>query len=165
MSTRYTLAGRTPLLNGLFAGLACALTLAVTAGPAFADPQNLGRVEVQGRVFEAPLRYDVRAACRNIDDQLQLSLERLAHNEGLYGQMQVQMVLNDQGVEAVQARGLSPKMSVGVRQAVRQLQCGPQVASGPQIYRFNIAFVDPYAPTNRTVAAATGDVQVLALGR
>ena len=43
MSTRYSIAQRTPLLNSLFAGVACAISLTLTAGPALAAPGDLER--------------------------------------------------------------------------------------------------------------------------
>lgn len=70
MSTRYSIAQRTPLLNSLFAGVACAATLALTAGPALAAPGDIDRVEISGRVFEAPMRYDVRASCQGSVSEL-----------------------------------------------------------------------------------------------
>lgn len=41
MSTRYSIAQRTPALNTLFAGLACAIALALSAGPALAQSTEM----------------------------------------------------------------------------------------------------------------------------
>ncbi|WP_422012388.1 hypothetical protein [Roseateles sp.] len=43
MSTVYSIAQRTPALNSLFAGLACAIALALTAGPAMARPVDAAK--------------------------------------------------------------------------------------------------------------------------
>ena len=84
MSSRYSIAQRTPLLNTLFAGIACAATLALTAGPAMAAPGDLDRVEISGRVVEAPLRYDVRASCQSAEAQLQANLGKTWARERSY---------------------------------------------------------------------------------
>jgi hypothetical protein len=43
MSTAYSIAQRTPTINSLFAGLACAITLTLTAGPAMARPVDAAK--------------------------------------------------------------------------------------------------------------------------
>lgn len=144
MSNRYSIAQRTPLLNTLFAGIACAITLTLAAGPALAQPGDLERVEVSGRVVEAPVRYDLRAGCANVDTQLQDALQTTWERERRVGQVKVQIVMDGGDITAVSANGVSNSVERSVRQAVNSLSCGEHVAtSGPQIYRFRVDFIDP----------------------
>lgn len=153
MSNRYSLAQRTPLLNGLFASIACAVTLTLTAGPALAEPGDLERVEINGRVVEAPARYDVHAACADLEGQLQSALERTWLVEGRYGEVNVQFVMKNGEVGAVQAKGISNLVARNVRTAVNRLQCGPQLTADAQIYRFNVNFINPRAPSSDAATA------------
>jgi hypothetical protein len=163
MSRRYSIAQRTPSLNSLVAGLACAITLTLTVGPALAQSADLERVEIKGRVIEAPARYDVLAACPDIAARLPGALDRAWHVHGRYGEVQVQFVM-DQGVpEAVQAKGISNLVAREVRNAVSRLDCGPQTVAGPQVYRFVVDFIDPYQPRSTQTAAASSGVPRIAL--
>lgn len=148
MSIRYSIAQRTPSLNSLFAGLACAITLTLTAGPALAQTEEMGRVEVSGRVVEAPIRYDVHANCKDIEAQLQGALDQTLLREGRYGEVKVQLALENGEVSGVQARGISNKVAGQVRTAVNRLDCGPQASSGTQIYAFSVDFIDPETRAN-----------------
>jgi len=125
----------------LFAALA-ALTLA--AGPALA--QDLERVEVRGRVVEAAPRYDVKASCADIEDRLQTMLARTWEEERRYGEVKVQMVLENGQIGAVQAKGISNTVARKVGNAVHRLDCNNQAAAGPQVYRFSVDFINPDAP-------------------
>ena len=145
MSLAYSIAQRTFSLNSLFAGAACAIALTLTAGPALAQSSDMGRVEVHGRVVEAPIRYDVRASCSDIEGQLQSALESTWMREGRYGEVKVQFVMENGEVGAVQAKGISNAVARQVRHAVNRLQCGPQAATSTQIYSFSVDFVDPHA--------------------
>lgn len=155
MSTRYSIAQRTPLLNSLFAGLACAATLALTAGPAMASPDSLERVEVRGKVIEAPVRFDVTASCAGIERQLQDALQTTWVRERMAGRVRVQFVMQDGEIETVRARGWGNSVERSVRDAVRALNCGPQAAADARIYRFNIDFIDPNDPSYRAAPSAT----------
>lgn len=167
MPSRFSIAQRTSTLNSLFAGLACAITLTLTAGPAWAQSQDFERVEISGRVIEAPARFDVRAACSDIDGQLQSALERTWAVQGRYGEVKVQFVLDNDGVGAVQAKGISNLVSREVRTAVGRLHCSPQTTTADaQIYRFSVDFVNPRAPAPATATAARpGAVRVAVLSR
>jgi len=147
MSTRYSLAQRTPMLNSLFAGLACAVTLTLTAGPAFAGSSELERVNVQGRMVEAPVRYDVTAACTGIERQLQTALEETWQKSQREGVVAVQFVMQDDAIQSVSATGLSNGVERSVRKAVRALQCGAQATTTAQVYRFQVQFTEPDATT------------------
>lgn len=153
MSTRYSLAQRTPLLNGVFAALACAATLTLTAGPAMAAPGELARVEVQGRVVEAPVRYDVSTSCAGIERQLQDALQTTWLRERQAGIVRVQFLMQDGEIESVRARGVATSVERSVRQAVNALNCGAQASAEARIYRFNVEFVDPYSPGYRDAVA------------
>lgn len=146
MSIRYSIAQRTPSLNSLFAGLACAISLIVTAGPALAQTAEMGRVEVSGRVVEAPIRYDVRANCKDIEGQLQTALELIWLREGRFGEVEVQFAIQNGEVTGAEAQGISNLVARQVRSAVNRLDCGPQSTSGTQIYGFSVDFIDPNAP-------------------
>lgn len=164
MSTAYSIAQRTPLLNSLFAGIACAATLALTAGPALAQPGELERVEISGRVYEAPTRYDIRAACTDIDVQLQEALQGTWERERRTGEVRVQLVLNDGDIASVTTQGMSNTIKRSVRQAVNRLDCGTQRASGAQVYRFVVDFFDPEDRRFERLASAKSGVR-LALAR
>lgn len=154
MSTRYSLAQRTPLQNSLFAGVACAITLTLAAGPALAAPGDLERVEVSGRVVEAPVRYDIHDACANLDKQLQDALQTTWENERRVGQVKVQIVIDGGEVTAVRANGISNRIERTVRNATNMLECGPQKTAGTQIYRFRVDFIDPDDRNNQQLAGA-----------
>jgi hypothetical protein len=155
MSRPYSIAPRSAALNGLFASLACAMALTLTAGPALAQPVGMERVEVHGRVVDAPLRYDVRANCDAIETQLQDELQTTWEHEQRVGQVQVQFVMDGSEVTAVKAQGISSAHERAVRHAVNALTCGQHASAGPQVYRFTVAFVDP----------ATSSTQMAAVGR
>lgn len=165
MSTRYSLSRRSPALNGLFAGLACAITLALTAGPAFAEPADLERVEVSGRVIEAPARYDVHSACADLDGQLQSALGRIWEDEARYGEVKVQFVMENGEVAAVQAKGISQKIARSVRNAMNKLDCGPRTVAAAQIYRFSVDFIDPNRSSTQMAGAKPAGVRVAVLSR
>ena len=150
MPTAYSIAQRTLTHNGVFAGIACALALALTAGPALAQ-SSLDRVEVSGRVIEAPERFDVRESCHQVDAQLQRRLQSTWLREREYGQVDVRFVVTDGQVQAVQARGMSFFVAHDVRRAVGQLRC---TGTGTSIYRMQVAFVDPAAPPAATLAGS-----------
>lgn len=154
MSTRYSLAQRTPVMNSVFAGLACAITLTLAAGPALAE-SDMERVEVSGRVIEAPARYDVHTACDDLEGQLQSALERTWALEGRYGEVKVQFVMENGQLGGVQANGISSSIARDVRSAVYRLHCGPQATASAQIYRFSIDFVDPRNAASDTQTAGT----------
>ncbi|MFT7771995.1 hypothetical protein [Roseateles sp.] len=143
MPIRYSLAQRTPLLNGLFAGLACALALTLTAGPALADTAGLERVEISGHVIEAPARYDVHASCNAIEKQLQEALQTTWERERRTGRVRVQLVMDGGDITAVKTDGMSNSVQRSVRNAINGLDCGQQASTGPQIYRFSVDFIDP----------------------
>lgn len=155
MPTRYSIAQRTPLLNTLFAGLACAITLTLAAGPALADPGTLERVEIQGRVIEAPVRYDVTDSCAGIERQLQDALQTTWLRERQAGRVRVQFVMQGNEIEGVRARGWGNSVERSVRNAVNALECGPQASAEARVYRFNIEFVDPYARDYGTARSGT----------
>ncbi|MFG6432063.1 hypothetical protein [Roseateles sp. LYH14W] len=139
--------------RSLFAGLAL-LTLA--AAPALAQAQALERVEIHGRVVEATPRYDVHAACKGLDNQLASALTKAWLEEGRYGEVKVQLVLENGRVGAAEATGISRAVSRKVRAAMHRLDCAQQ-AAGTQVYRFSVDFIDPNATTiGETRTAARG---------
>ncbi|MDR7334820.1 hypothetical protein [Roseateles asaccharophilus] len=159
MSTRYSLSQRTSTQNSLFAALACAITLTLTAGPALAAP--LDRVEVSGRgVVEAPVRYDVTKQCRNIGPQLEEALQTTWAKQRAMGSVRVQLLMENGQVAGVKARGLSAPVARAVRNAVQELDCGPQAVASAQIYRFAVDFVDPndsrFHDSSRMASAQSG---------
>lgn len=165
MSIRYSIAPRSNALNGLFASLSCTIALTLTAGPALAAPGDLERVEVSGRMVEAPLRYDVRAGCANIETQLQDALQTTWMREQRAGLVRVQVVMDGGDIQAVDASGMSNIHERAVRQAVNGLQCGAQASSGAQIYRFSVAFVDPAAESAARTARATRPYRIALLSQ
>lgn len=161
----FSLAQRTALHNGLFAGLACAIALTVTAGPALAQAADLGRVEVRGRVIEAPVRYDVHTACNDLDGQLQGALGRIWEDEARYGEVKVQLFMENGEIGAVQAKGISSKISRGVRNAVSRLDCGPRTTAAAGIYHFSVDFIDPRDSATRTAGSNPAGVRVAVFRR
>lgn len=163
MPIRYSIAQRSPLLNGLFAGLACALTLTLTAGPALAEPADLARVEVSGHVIQAPARYDVHANCQALEEQLQDALQTTWERERGRGQVKVQFVVDGGEVTDVQTKGLSHTIQRAVRQAVSRLDCGAQASAGAQVYRFSVDFIDPDNRRQRAAGFARAGYRVALL--
>jgi hypothetical protein len=145
MSTRYSLSQRTPTQNSLFATLACAITLTLTAGPAMAQSPALDRVEISGRVVEAPVRFDVTTQCRNIGTQLEEALQTTWAKQRALGSVHVRLLMEAGQVTGVKARGISYPVARAVRNAVQELDCGPQAVASAQIYSFIVDFVDPEA--------------------
>ena len=131
--------------------------MALAAGPALANPADLERVEISGRTFEAPVRYDVNASCANIDDQLQDALQSTWDRERRVGKVTVKLVMDGGDVTAVQADGISNAIERSVRRAVYRLDCGTQTqaTAGAQIYRFRVDFIDPEAQTQAQRTAST----------
>lgn len=143
MSSRYSLSQRTSTQNSLFAALACAITLTLTAGPAMAQGNKLERVEVSGRLVEAPVRRDIVAQCRDIGAQLNQTLQTSLRRHHAEGSVQVRLLMEEGQITDVKARGMSAPVARAVRNAVQELNCGPQVLADAQIYRFSVDFVDP----------------------
>lgn len=152
MPTLYSIAQRTTTHNGLFAGLACALALTLTAGPALAQTR-LDRVEVNGNVFEGTPRHDVRASCANVDTRLEDELISTWFRDRTPGTLDVVFVVKDAKVQAARAHGGTVLANRDVRRAVSHLDCS---GSGPgtSIYRMQVAFVDPAVPAAPTASAA-----------
>lgn len=169
MSTRYSIAQRTPSQNSLFAALACAVTLTLTAGPALAQEPALARVEISGRVVEAPTRYDVLANCPDIEAQLGAYLHTTWMRERRTGEVKVDLLMEDGEVAGAKARGISHVVARAVRNAVQRLDCGPQTVAGTQIYRFSVDFIDPDSEAYRnreTQTAQAGQAGIrLAMSR
>ena len=145
MSQSFTISQRSLKLNGLFAGIACAMSLTLAAGPALAQTATLERVEVGGKVIEAQARNDVRTACADIDGQLEGALNGIWAREGRNGEVAVQFVMQNGAIDAVTATGISQVVARSVRQAVSRLDCGPQLTADAQTYRFSVDFVGPNA--------------------
>ncbi|PZP27784.1 MAG: hypothetical protein DI603_20890 [Roseateles depolymerans] len=132
-----------PLLNALFAGLACAIALLITTAPAFAQsPIAPARVEVHGHTGAMPLRHDISKVCTGIADQLEDALQSTWMNEQQNGELAVQMVMQAGEIVGVQARGMSSKVVYAVRRAVGNLQCSG-ASEDNAVYRFRLAFVMP----------------------
>lgn len=125
--------------RSLFAGLA---VLMLAAAPALSQAQALERVEIHGRVVETTPRYDVHAACKGLEDQLASALHKAWLEEGRYGQVKVQLVMENGRVDAAEATGVSGALSRKVRAAMHRLDCAQQTA-GTQVYRFSVDFIDP----------------------
>ncbi len=120
---------RTPLILGLLAGMACGIALSSFA-PSAADPAQLGRL-------------DLRASCPRFADQLEAELDAVWARERLFGDVQVQLVLDDGRVQSVQTRGRFGLLNSAVRTAAQRLSCGPQAPAGRQVFSFNVSFIDP----------------------
>ncbi len=142
----YSIGQRTPAINSLFAGLACAIALTLTAGPALAVTET-ERVEVHGRMVEAPVRYDVHTTCADFDAQLQRRLEQAATRERVASDVSVQYVIENGAVGSVRARSNDGRLNHAVRAAVLSLSCGPQASADAQVYRFVVNFAEPGART------------------
>jgi len=150
-------------LNRLFA---CAAAMTLAAGPALAQSSEMDRVEIRGRVVDAPVHYNVHETCDDIDGQLQSMLQKTWEREGRYGEVKVQFVMEHGDVNAVQANGISHIVARDVKNAVHRLHCGPQATASAQIYRFDVAFVDPNAPRDLiTAKARRNGVQISMLSR
>ena len=144
MHTASFTARRSPIISGLLAGIACAFA----AGPALAQSEGLERVEVRGRVVEATARHDVRAACDDMEGRLQSMLARTWAEQGRYGEVKVQLVLENGEIRAVDAKGISHAVARQVRSAVHRLDCAGQATAGVAVYRFSVDFIDPNAPAS-----------------
>lgn len=158
MPTQYSIAQRTATHNGLFAGLACALALALTAGPALAQT-TLDRVVVNGKVFEGTARFDVRQSCANVDAVLQEQLANTWFRDPTPSELDVTFAVQDGQVKAVRASGGPMQTNREVRRAVRLLECSRD-ASGTSIYRMQLAFVSPEDAT-APAASAQGPARIV----
>ncbi|MDR7272452.1 hypothetical protein J2X20_005135 [Pelomonas saccharophila] len=141
---------------------------ALAAGPALADPASeLTRVEVQGRTVEAPVRYDVHAACAGFETQLQDALQTAWIRERYTGNVMVQFVMEGGQISAVKARAATFSAQRSVSRAVQDLQCGAQAKAQPQIYRFRVDFIDPDSQPYRgdtQIAGASSAVRIARVG-
>lgn len=146
--------------------LACSAALVLAAGAAAAQTADMGRVEIHGRVIDAPVRYDVHAQCANLESQLERPLSVAWFNEQRYGSVLVQFLMEGGEIKATQAQGLSWGTQLAVRRAVNRLNCGPQRVASAQLYRFRIDFVDPDAPADtRTADDGVPVIRVASLSR
>lgn len=132
---------RTPLILGLLAGMACGIALSVT-GPSAADPAQVGRL-------------DLHASCPQLVDQLEAALDPIWARERLFGDVRVQLVIENGRVDAVQTQGRFGLLNSAVRAAVKGLSCGPQAPSGKQIFSFNVSFIDPDRTSRAEAVAKT----------
>ena len=147
--------------RSLFAASSALATLTLAAAPAFAQSEAMERVEIRGRVVEATPRYDVHAACADLRNELQTALARTWADEGRYGEVKVQLLLENDGVSTVQAKGISSAVARKVRAAVHRLECARQTTAGAEIYRFSVDFIDPNAPaSSETRTAGTRGVRI-----
>jgi hypothetical protein len=159
-------ARRHPALSAL-TGIAFAVAT-FAAGPVLADPASeLTRVEVQGRTVEAPVRYDVHAACAGFEAQLQDALQTAWIRERYSGHVLVQFVMEGGQISAVKASGTTFSAQRSVSRAVQDLRCGLQAQAQPQIYRFRVDFIDPdsqpYRSADAQVAGAPSAVRIARL--
>jgi hypothetical protein len=147
--------------RSLLVAVSAAATLTLAATPAAADSNTLERIEIRGRIVEAAPRYDVHAACAGLQEQLLHALGRTWFDEGRYGEVKVQMVLENGRVDTVKATGISGKVARKVRAAVHRLECTRQDTADAEIYRFSVDFIDPDAPaSSATRLARTRGVRV-----
>ncbi len=134
--------------------LAGAALLTLAAGPALAQNSGMERVEVRGgRVLETVPRHDVRMACSALEEELQTALARTWVDEGKYGEVKVQFVLENGRVSTVQARGVSSTIARQVRAAMHKVDCTSSTTADAQVYRFTVDFVDPQATGDARMAA------------
>lgn len=147
---------RTAFNRSLFAALAA---LTITTVPAFAQAAELERVEINGRVVEATPRYDVHAACADLDEQLGKVLYRTWLEEARYGEVKVQFIVQNGRVAAAEAKGISATVAHKVRAAMRRVDCSQQ-AAGTQVYRFSVDFVNPNAPDDRSDTRTAGAARI-----
>lgn len=142
---------------------AAAATIALTAGaaPAADDATQLNRVEVAGQTLAAPIRYDVHAACASIEEDLQRPLYKAWAREQRPAEINVSFVLRGQEISDVRAQGDASGYRQDVRRAVHQLRCASAQASAtPQVYTFQVAFLDE---AGRQQQAAAGKPYRIAL--
>lgn len=134
--------------------LAATALLTLAAAPAMAQTGAMERVEVRGgRVLETVPRHDVHSACSAIEEELQTALARTWVDEGRYGEVKVQFVLENGRVSTVQARGVSNAVSRQVRAAMHKVDCTSRATADAQVYRFTVDFVDPQASADTRMAA------------
>lgn len=134
--------------------LATIALLTLAAGPALAQTGGMERVEVRGgRVLETVPRHDVHSACSAIEEELQTALARTYVDEGRYGEVKVQFVLENGRISTVQARGVSNTVSRQVRAAMHKVDCTSRATADAQVYRFTVDFVDPQASADARMAA------------
>lgn len=139
--------------RSLSASLVALTAMTIAAVPAFAQAEELERVEVNGRVIEATPRTDVHAACADLDEQLGKALYRTWLEEASYGEVKVQFVVENGRVGAADAKGISAAVARKVRAAMRRVDCSQQTA-GAQVYRFSVDFINPNARTGSDTRTA-----------
>jgi hypothetical protein len=138
--------------------------LAATAGAcvslgaaAQTDTTQLRRVEVNGQTLMAPERYDVRASCAALEDELVMPLEVALMRERVGDELRVSFVLSNGQISDVRARGTSHVYETAVKRAVTKMHCmDAQAATSPQVYAFKVAFIDPYTAERRADTQTAG---------
>lgn len=144
-------------LRRLATGLTGAATLMMAAGAAQANVPTLERVAVNGRIVEAPTRFDMRASCHALDAQLQEALQLTWERERPNGAVDVRVVMDGSEIADVHTAGLTQPVRRAVRQAVSRLECGPQAQAGAQVYRFSVDFGAPGATGPRLAGYTRSD--------
>lgn len=135
--------------------LLSSVMLGLTASPtAQAQEPAASRIEVTGT------RYDVRALCPAIDDDLRVQLARRLRMLPGQALVEVAFHLDGRRIDGVETRGSTPDARKAIRQAVQEIGCD-NAGAGRQRVRFDVVYrwhdrVDAEQVTQRAQAVRVG---------
>lgn len=100
---------------------------------------------------QGPARYDILANCPALAEQLPERLASAKNELGREGTVQVQLVVDAQGLQRIESIAGPRAYQTRVRTALQGLDCKPASA---QRYVLNIRFEDGFAPMTTQLATA-----------
>jgi hypothetical protein len=124
---------------------ACALAIFMTFGTAMAAanaPVEMQRVEVAGQKSADMARFDVRAACPAITQEIKNELTSAFDRYQATGLIKVEFRLQGNQINAVATRGGPIEYREPIRRIVRNLACTDK-SGGNQLYAFEVNFTQP----------------------
>lgn len=131
------------------------LAITMTFGTAMAAasaPVEMQRVEVSGQKSADIARFDVRAACPGIAQELKKNLSTSFDRYQASGVVKVQFRVQGEQVSAVQALGGPSEYRRPIRRAVENLSCSDKTGAN-QLYAFELSFSEPKEGSTDQVVA------------
>ncbi len=118
------------------------LAISMTFGTAMAAsnaPVEMQRVEVAGQKAADIARFDVRAACPGIAQEMKSALTKTFDRHQATGVVKVEFRVQGDQINSVAARGGPSEYREPIRRTVKKLSCADSSGAN-QLYAFEISF-------------------------